>query len=178
MFPSMSAEDRNALVILKRWAQNPEFLRADVTICLIAENQIELNQGIVQNPGVASIQIPLPDETERLRFIRAQLAAAPLPAGSDVTDSRARQTGRRPEARATADPHLTRRAEPAAAHHQIPYRTQERADRSRIGRPARIHSDPIRSVHGRGARAGQEEITECRRGHSRPATPKCCPWAT
>jgi AAA+ superfamily predicted ATPase len=83
----MSAEDRNALVILKRWSQNPAFLRADITICLIAENQIELNQGIVQSPGVASIRIPLPDEAERLRFIQAQLAAAPLPAGSDVTDA-------------------------------------------------------------------------------------------
>ena len=84
---SMPAEDRNALVILKRWAQSPAFLRADVTICLIAENQIELNQGIVQNPGVASIQIPLPDESERLDFIRAQLACAPLPPGSDVSDA-------------------------------------------------------------------------------------------
>jgi AAA+ superfamily predicted ATPase len=83
----MSAEDRNALVILKRWSQTPAFLRADITICLIAENQIELNQGIVQSPGVASIQVPLPDEAERLSFIRAQLAAAPLPAGSDVTDA-------------------------------------------------------------------------------------------
>ena len=83
----MSAEDRNALVILKRWAQNPAFLRADITICLIAENQIELNQGIVQSPGVASIQIPLPDEAERLQFIRSQLAASPLPPGSDVSDA-------------------------------------------------------------------------------------------
>jgi len=84
---SMPPDDRNALVILKRWAQNPAFLRADVTICLIAENQIELNQGIVQNPGVASIQIPLPGENERLEFIRAQLASTPLPPGSDVSDS-------------------------------------------------------------------------------------------
>jgi len=83
----MSADDRNALVILKRWAQNAAFLRADITICLIAENQIELNQGIVQSPGVASIHIPLPDESERLQFIRTQLASAPLPSGSDVTDS-------------------------------------------------------------------------------------------
>ncbi|MCI0351431.1 MAG: hypothetical protein L0Z53_18565, partial [Acidobacteriales bacterium] len=49
----MSAEDRNALVILKRWAHNTAFLRSDVTICLIAENQIELNQSILQHPGVA-----------------------------------------------------------------------------------------------------------------------------
>ena len=82
---SMSADDRNALVILKRWAQNAAFLRADVTVCLIAENRIELNQGIVQSPGVASIEIPLPDEAERVRFIRTQLASAPLPEGSDVT---------------------------------------------------------------------------------------------
>jgi len=82
---NMSADDRNALVILKRWARNPVFLNADVTICLISENQIELNQGIIQNPGVSPIQIPLPDENERLEFIRWQLKSRPLPAGSDVS---------------------------------------------------------------------------------------------
>ena len=75
---SMPAEDRNSLVILKRWAQSPVFLQADVTFCLIAENRIELNLGLVQNPGVASIQIPLPSEAERLEFIRAQLARRSL----------------------------------------------------------------------------------------------------
>lgn len=34
---SMGSEDRNCLVILKRWARNQTFLRSDVTICLIAE---------------------------------------------------------------------------------------------------------------------------------------------
>jgi AAA+ superfamily predicted ATPase len=81
----MSAEDRNSLVILKRWARNPAFLSADLTICLIAENQIELNQGIVQNPGVSSIEIPLPGDEERLRFIRAQLKNNELPLGSEVS---------------------------------------------------------------------------------------------
>ena len=81
----MSAEDRNSLVILKRWAHNPAFLRADVTICLIAENQIELNQGMVQHPGVAVIAIPMPDDAERLEFVERQLADTPLPEGSDVT---------------------------------------------------------------------------------------------
>ena len=81
---SMSADDRNALVILKRWAADPTLLAADVTICLVTENLIELNQGIVQNPGVATIAIPLPEEEERLRFIEAQVASTPLPAGSEV----------------------------------------------------------------------------------------------
>jgi len=81
----MPAEDRNSLVILKRWAQSPIFLQADVTFCLIAENRIELNLGLLQNPGVAAIEVPLPSEAERLEFIRAQIAAKPLPAASDVT---------------------------------------------------------------------------------------------
>lgn len=83
---SMSAEDRNSLVILKRWARNTAFLAADVTICLISENQVELNQGIVQHPGVASLAIPLPNSAERLDFIRAQLKSRELPAGSEVND--------------------------------------------------------------------------------------------
>jgi len=83
---SMSAEDRNSLVILKRWARNAAFLAADVTICLISENQIELNQGIVRHPGVASIAIPLPDYAERLDFIRSQLKSRELPAGSEIND--------------------------------------------------------------------------------------------
>ena len=81
----MSPEDRNSLVILKRWAMNPAFLLADVTICLIAENQTDLNQGLVQNSGVAAIQVALPDERERLEFIAPRVAATPLPAGSEVT---------------------------------------------------------------------------------------------
>src|SRR5215472_5290791 len=82
----MSAEDRNSLVILKRWARNPAFLKADLTICLIAENQVELNQGIVQNPGVSSVEISLPDYEERLQFIRSHLKASELPRGSEVGD--------------------------------------------------------------------------------------------
>jgi AAA+ superfamily predicted ATPase len=83
---NMSAEDRNSLVILKRWARNTAFLNADVTICLVSENQIELNQGIVQHPGVSSIAIPLPDYDDRLEFIRAQMKSQELPAGSEVGD--------------------------------------------------------------------------------------------
>ncbi len=77
----MGSEDRNCLVILKRWAQNQTFLRADVTVCLVTESLSALNQGIVQNPGVATIEIPLPDETERIEFVRRQLEEMPLPPG-------------------------------------------------------------------------------------------------
>src|SRR6202008_3443715 len=77
---SMPADDRNALVILKRWARNSVFLNADVTICLISENQIELTPSIVQHPGISSIGIPLPDYGDCLEFIRSQLKKQELPA--------------------------------------------------------------------------------------------------
>lgn len=82
---SMGSEDRNCLVILKRWARNQSFLRADVTVCLITDSLSALNTGLVQNPGVSAIEIPLPDEAERTEFIRWQMAATPLPEGSEVT---------------------------------------------------------------------------------------------
>ena len=81
----MSADDRNAVVILQRWAHSPHFLRADVTIVLVTESLVELNQDLVQHPGVASIAIPLPDRDERASFIAAQLEDSPMPPGSDVT---------------------------------------------------------------------------------------------
>ena len=83
---NLSAEDRNSVVILKRWAQNPAFLQADVTVCLVTENLVELHQGLVQSPGVASIRIPLPDEAERLDYIRSLVALTPLATGSDVSE--------------------------------------------------------------------------------------------
>lgn len=82
----MSTEDRNSLVVLKRWSEDPGFLRADLTICLIAEKQSELNQSLVQNAGVASIAVPLPDQAERQEFVRAQIASTPLPPDSDVNE--------------------------------------------------------------------------------------------
>ncbi len=81
----MNADDRNAIVILQRWAHSPHFLRADVTIVLVTESLVELNQDLVQHPGVASIAIPLPDRDDRTAFITAQLEESPLPAGSDLT---------------------------------------------------------------------------------------------
>src|SRR5262249_46325426 len=46
----MSTEDRNSLVILKRWSHDTLFLYSDITICLIAENLAELNESLVQSP--------------------------------------------------------------------------------------------------------------------------------
>jgi len=56
----MPGEDRYALVTLVKWAQDPQFLSADFSVCLVAENLAELNPRIGRNPYASQIEIPLP----------------------------------------------------------------------------------------------------------------------
>jgi len=64
-----SAEDRNALVFLQKWAHDPLFLSSDFTVALITQNLTELNQQIVQSPYTAEIQIPIPDQKARFEYV-------------------------------------------------------------------------------------------------------------
>jgi len=64
------------LVRLIAWAQNPYIKRVNMAFCLVAEKLTELNDRLVQNPHVASVEIPLPDADERRRFISTQLPDA------------------------------------------------------------------------------------------------------
>ena len=64
-----SAEDRNTLVFLQKWAHDPLFLNSDFTVTLVAQNLSELNQQIVQSPYTAEIQLPIPDEAARREYV-------------------------------------------------------------------------------------------------------------
>lgn len=64
-----SAQDRAMLVFFQRWAKESLFLNNDMTTIIIAESIIDLNQQVVRNPYVCEIDIPYPDENERLLFI-------------------------------------------------------------------------------------------------------------
>ncbi|MEM1128146.1 MAG: AAA family ATPase [Bacteroidota bacterium] len=68
-----SAEDRNALVFLQKWSHDPLFMESDFTICMITENLRDLNQQLVQSPYTAEIQLPIPDEAARERFVEVYL---------------------------------------------------------------------------------------------------------
>src|SRR4051812_9638983 len=70
----MPGEDRYALVTLTKWAQDQQFLTADFSVCLIAENLSELNPRIARNPYCATIELPLPSEKERRDYVEWKLA--------------------------------------------------------------------------------------------------------
>lgn len=61
------------LVRLLAWAKNPYIKRVNVAFCLIADRLSEVSERLVQNPHVASLEIPMPDATTRAAFIKSVL---------------------------------------------------------------------------------------------------------
>ena len=80
----MPGEDRYSLVTLVKWAQDPQFLAADFSVCLVAENLTELNPRIGRNPYASQIEIPLPTEKERHEYIEWKLGGRPVREVSEV----------------------------------------------------------------------------------------------
>src|SRR5262249_16928271 len=81
----MSGDDRTNLVALQRWITSSRLLRKDNIVILIAESQSDLHPRIRENSRLVSIEIPYPDDHERLDYIsymRSQTPALKM----EVTD--------------------------------------------------------------------------------------------
>ncbi len=66
----MARGDASRLVRFISWAQNPYIKRVNMAFCLIANKLSELNERLVQNPHVAALEVPLPEEPARRVFIQ------------------------------------------------------------------------------------------------------------
>jgi AAA+ superfamily predicted ATPase len=66
---TLARGDAARLVRMLHWAQNPQVKRVNMAVVLIADKLTEINERLVERPSVASIEIPLPDASERKRFI-------------------------------------------------------------------------------------------------------------
>ncbi|MCK5800419.1 MAG: ATP-binding protein, partial [Deltaproteobacteria bacterium] len=58
------------LITVLNWARNPYIKRVNFAFCLIAEKLSELHPALVQSAHTARIDIPFPQEAERLSFIQ------------------------------------------------------------------------------------------------------------
>ena len=65
----LTPDERSNLITFQRWASDPNLLNSDNLLLLITENLADINQRIVRNPQIHSIEIPMPDLEERLEFI-------------------------------------------------------------------------------------------------------------
>jgi len=83
---TMGNSEASRLVRLMSWAQNPYVKRVNLAICLIADRLSEVNQRLVQNPHVSTIEIPLPDDKLRETYIVSQLGDHPEALGGLTVD--------------------------------------------------------------------------------------------
>jgi SpoVK/Ycf46/Vps4 family AAA+-type ATPase len=81
---ALSAEDRFSLATLVKWASDPQFLAGDLSVVLLVENLAEISPRLARNPYVATIELPLPAEEERLEFVQTKLEGRKLASVSDV----------------------------------------------------------------------------------------------
>jgi len=83
-----TADDRAAVVTLQRWSTLPALDKNDSVVLLLVENLSELHPKLVANPRVATVQLPIPGEKERLallKHIRPDLPADELEMMTEVT---------------------------------------------------------------------------------------------
>src|SRR5437773_852721 len=65
----LPAEDRGAIVTLRRWASEPLFLQRNVTFCLLVETTATLSAALVGDARTFEIAVPVPDEQERYAYL-------------------------------------------------------------------------------------------------------------
>ena len=68
----LPAEDRAAMVTLRRWASDPLFLQRNVTFCLLSETTAALSAALVGDARTFETAVPVPDEHERYAYIAAR----------------------------------------------------------------------------------------------------------
>jgi hypothetical protein len=67
------------------WANDPGIMQSNIATVLVAEEAHDLNDTIVENPHIAKLRIPLPDEVAMIDYVRTLARSEPeLEAKSDV----------------------------------------------------------------------------------------------
>ncbi|QUV84292.1 ATP-binding protein [Chloracidobacterium aggregatum] len=70
----LSSDERNLLVMLQRWLTSSRLLNSDNIVLFITENLSDVAQRFRENSRLTVIRVPYPDHTERLDYIRYELA--------------------------------------------------------------------------------------------------------
>lgn len=88
VFPSgepgrLNAQASSQLVMMLNWAMSPHVKRQNMAFVMLDEKLADLSERLTGNPHVAAIDVPLPDEPARGRFIQTTVDAAALATFSD-----------------------------------------------------------------------------------------------
>jgi AAA+ superfamily predicted ATPase len=74
----LSTPASRMLITVLNWATSPHVKHVNLACMLVNERRTDFSDRLVGNPHVAAIEIPLPDEQQRERYIRTVVAADEL----------------------------------------------------------------------------------------------------
>jgi AAA+ superfamily predicted ATPase len=83
----LSSSASTQVVTLLNWASSPHVKRLNMAFVLVDEKVSALSERLVGSPHVAGIDVALPDQTERERFIQFTLGARDFSRASDYSPS-------------------------------------------------------------------------------------------
>jgi AAA+ superfamily predicted ATPase len=75
------------VVTVLNWAASPHVKRLNMAVILMDESAAALSERVTSNPYVASIEVPMPDEGARARFLHYALEGRDLPIASDYSEA-------------------------------------------------------------------------------------------
>lgn len=73
----LSGELGTLLLKILNWANDPAIRGADITLCLVTESLGDVNRRLVENPFIAKIEIPLPNNAQRRNYAETLLTPEP-----------------------------------------------------------------------------------------------------
>jgi SpoVK/Ycf46/Vps4 family AAA+-type ATPase len=80
---SLSLQASSHLVTMLNWAGSPHVKRLNMAFVLVDEKLADLNARLTGSPHIAAIEVPMPEEAERERFVRTTTGAEALEGFSD-----------------------------------------------------------------------------------------------
>jgi AAA+ superfamily predicted ATPase len=75
------------VVTLLNWAASPHIKRLNMAMILMDESAAALSERVTSNPYIASIEVPMPDEAQRARFLHYALEGRDLRTASDYSEA-------------------------------------------------------------------------------------------
>jgi AAA+ superfamily predicted ATPase len=82
----LSAAAAQQVVTLLNWAASPHVKRLNMAFVLIDESTMALNERLTSNPYVGDVEVPMPDEAARERFLHFAIGSQDFTQFSDYTE--------------------------------------------------------------------------------------------
>ena len=145
----LSASASSTAVTLLNWATSTHVKSLEMAFVLIDERRTDLSDRITGNPYIATIEVPLPSEPERLSFARdIAIATDGWKRGIGLHAGAARNAQRRNVAQRSVGAHQVRARRPAASRLDALPRDEKAFDRATVPGSARVHRAEMEARHG------------------------------